>query len=44
MNLTSHKDVKSLNPQWGETNEKGSRTMIVPSIVNIHFCVTYFMY
>ena len=44
MNLISHKDVKYLNPQWEETNENGSRTMIVPWIVNIHFCVTYFMY
>ena len=36
MDLNSLKDSKSPNPQWG-TNEKGSRIMIVPSFVNIHF-------
>ena len=36
MHLNSLRDSKSPNPQW-RTNEKGTRIIIVPPFVNIHF-------
>ena len=42
MKFVSLKDSKSPNPSWG-INEKGSRIMITPSLVNIHFGYVFYV-